>query len=65
MLRATGSPMRCREMVTAMAAKGLWESTAPTPQQTLASALLREITKKGNGSRFRKADRGTFELRPA
>ena len=48
-----------------MAEKGLWTSTAPTPHQTLASALLREITKKGTASRFRRADRGTFELRPA
>lgn len=64
-LRAAGAPMRCREMVTAMAAKGLWTSTAPTPHQTLASALLREVAKKGASSRFRKADRGTFELNPA
>ena len=64
-LRAAGTPMRCKEMVAAMAAEGLWTSTAPTPHQTLASALLREITKKGATSRFRKADRGTFELLPA
>jgi len=63
--RAAGTPMRCKELVTAMADRGLWTSTAPTPHQTLASALLREITKKGAGSRFRKADRGTFELNPA
>ena len=63
-LRASGQPMRCRELVDAMRAKGLWTSTAPTPHQTLASALLREITKKGTASRFRKADRGQFALNP-
>ena len=60
--KASGTPMRCKEMVAAMAAKGLWSSTAPTPHQTLASALLREVTKKGAASRFRKAGRGAFAL---
>ena len=61
-LRAAGTPMRCKEMVTAMAEQGLWTSTAPTPHQTLASALLREVTRKGANSRFRKAGRGEFAL---
>ncbi|HEX8914376.1 MAG TPA: winged helix-turn-helix domain-containing protein, partial [Humisphaera sp.] len=61
-LKGAAEPMRCRELVDAMAARGLWSSTAPTPHQTLASALLREITKKGAASRFRKADRGRFAL---
>jgi hypothetical protein len=60
-LRAAGEPMRCRELVAAMAAQGLWASNAPTPHQTLTSALLREIAKKGPASRFRRADRGRFE----
>lgn len=61
-LRAAAGPMRVREMVAAMAAGGLWHSEAPTPHQTLASALLREIAKKGPASRFRRADRGQFAL---
>jgi hypothetical protein len=61
-LRAAAEPMRCQELVAAMRAKGLWTSAAPTPHQTLASALLREITKKGPASRFRRADRGQFAL---
>ena len=59
---AAGHPRRCREMVATMKDRGLWSSDAPTPHQTLASALLREVTKKGPASRFRKADRGRFEL---
>jgi hypothetical protein len=61
-LKKSGAPMRCREMVDAMHTQKLWSSDAPTPHQTLASAILREITKKGAESRFRKADRGQFEL---
>jgi hypothetical protein len=61
-LRTAAGPMRVRELVAAMAAGGLWTSAAPTPHQTLASALLREIARKGQASRFRRADRGRFAL---
>ena len=61
-LKAAGEPMRCKAMIDAMSNKGLWKSDAPTPHQTLASALMREITRKGSASRFRKADRGQFTL---
>jgi hypothetical protein len=61
-LRADGRRMRVRELVAAMRDRGLWQSDARTPHQTLAGALLREITRKGPASRFRKADRGRFAL---
>ena len=61
-LKSRGEPMRCADLVAPMKEKGLWETTAPTPAATLSSALLREITKKGADSRFRKADRGLFAL---
>lgn len=61
-LKAAGEPMRCKAMIDAMWSRKLWTSDAPTPHQTLASALMREITKKGSASRFRKADRGQFTL---
>ena len=62
-LKSKGEPMRCADMIAAMKEKGLWETNAPTPAATLYSALLREITKKGDASRFRKADRGLFALK--
>jgi hypothetical protein len=61
-LKAAGRPMKCRELVDEMKAKGLWSSDAPTPHSTLASAFLREIGKKGGESRFAKAGRGEFAL---
>ena len=62
-LNATGAPMRCKDMIAAMAEKGLWTSTASTPEATLYSAILREITTKGDKSRFLKTDRGHFALK--
>ncbi len=64
-VKAAGTSMNCKAMVTAMAEQGLWKSDAPTPAATLSSAILREMTKKSDASRFRKADRGLFELRGA
>ena len=56
-------PMNCKKIVEVMAAKGLWKSPGgKTPEATLASSLLREITKKGHGSRFKKVGRGLFKL---
>src|SRR5262249_7724745 len=60
-LAEEGRPMTCQELIEAMAARGYWTSPGGrTPAATLYSALLREIATKGNGSRFRKADRGQF-----
>lgn len=60
-LAETGQAMTCPEMIAAMAAKGYWTSPdGKTPAATLYSALLREITTKGSGSRFVKTQRGQF-----
>jgi hypothetical protein len=45
-----------------MLAKGLWKTKGKTPEATLYAAILREIQKKGEASRFAKADRGMFAL---
>jgi hypothetical protein len=58
------APMTTKEMIEAMAAKGLWSSpNGQTPAATLYSAILREINTKGKDARFVKADRGKFEIR--
>lgn len=62
-LAESGQPMKCPEMIATMAAKGYWSSPGGwTPEATLYSAILREITTKGATSRFVKAGRGTFAL---
>jgi len=58
------TPMTTKELVDAMAAKGLWKSPeGKTPDRTLYSAIAREILKKGKASRFKKAEKGKFALR--
>ena len=64
-VKAKGEPMNCKDMVAAMTEQKLWSSDAATPAATLSSAILREMTRKSDASRFRKADRGLFELRGA
>jgi len=62
-LADTDKPMTTKELVNAMEGRGLWHSDAPTPHATLYSAILREISKKGDDARFEKAERGKFQLR--
>ncbi|MFN7022564.1 MAG: winged helix-turn-helix domain-containing protein [Phycisphaerales bacterium] len=54
-------PMRAKEMVAEMEAKGLWKSpSGKTPEATLYAAIIREIAAKGEKARFRKHDKGQF-----
>ena len=56
-------PLNAKEMVEAMSSKKYWTSPGgKTPHATLYSAILREIQKKGDDARFRKAERGRFTL---
>ena len=60
-LAASKEPMNAKQMIEAMAAKGLWASPGgKTPHATLVSAIAREIASKGKDARFKKADRGKF-----
>ena len=65
-LADAGRPLTCREMIDAMAAANYWTSSAgKTPANTLYAAILREIQTKADQARFRKVDRGRFDLTPA
>jgi hypothetical protein len=62
-LQETKQAMNCKELIEAMAAKGYWKSPAgKTPSATLYSAMLREIGVKGKEARFKKTERGKFDL---
>jgi hypothetical protein len=62
-LTESGESMTTKAMIEAMAAKGYWTSPGgATPAQTLYSAILRELQKKGADARFTKIDRGQFAL---
>jgi molybdopterin-guanine dinucleotide biosynthesis protein len=60
-LAASQVPMRAKEMIAAMEAKGLWTSPGgKTPEATLYAAIIREIAAKGTAARFKKHERGVF-----
>ena len=60
-LAEAGEPLNAKQMIEAITTKGYWTSPAgKTPHATLYSAILREITVKGNDARFRKTERGKF-----
>jgi restriction system protein len=61
-LAEAGKPMSCKEMVETMLAQKLWSTGGKTPQATIYAAVIREIATKKETSRFRKVDRGQFEL---
>jgi hypothetical protein len=61
-LAEAGEPLNTKDMVERMLAKGLWQTGGKTPAATIYAAILREITVKGDQSRFRKTERGKFGL---
>jgi HB1, ASXL, restriction endonuclease HTH domain len=63
-LRETGQPMSCPELIAQMAAKGYWNSPqGQTPSSTLYAAIAREIKRKGPASRFVQTGPGRFAAR--
>jgi hypothetical protein len=64
-LRESGQPMSCPELIEQMAAKGYWSSPrGKTPASTLYAAIAREIKLKGAASRFIKTGPGRFAYCP-
>lgn len=65
-LGETEEAMGAKELVEAAKAKGLWTpGDGKTPEQTLYSAISREIKTKGGRSRFAAAGKGKFKLAEA
>ena len=60
-LERAGEAMSVKAMIEGAKASGLWTPGAgKTPEQTLYSAIIREIRDRGGESRFRKDGRGLF-----
>jgi hypothetical protein len=60
-LAAAKEPMNCKELIEAMAKRGLWTSPGgKTPHATLSAAIGKEIAAKGKESRFRRTGPGRF-----
>ena len=60
-LERSDAPMAVKAMIEKAKESGLWTPRGgKTPEQTLYSAIIREIRDRGNTSRFRKEGRGLF-----
>jgi len=59
-LEEAGEPLDCKTIVERAFAAGYWKSEGKTPAATVYAAIIREIAKKGEASRFRKVERGKF-----
>lgn len=60
-LEQSDEPLAVRAMIEKAKESGIWTPKGgKTPEQTLYSAIIREIKDKGEASRFRKAGRGLF-----
>jgi len=60
-LERSEAPMSVKAMIEGAKSQGLWSPKGgKTPEQTLYSAIIREIKDKGASSRFRKEGRGIF-----
>jgi hypothetical protein len=64
-LAEAGKPMNTADMVKRMLETGLWQTNGKTPAATIYAAIIREIAVKGSAARFRKTERGHFELTAA
>lgn len=62
-LTDAGEPLNSKTIVERAIEKGYWKTGGKTPSATVYAAILREIQKKGEASRFAKADRGMFTLK--
>ena len=55
-LRESDEPLNCKQMLALAKEKNLWTPSAgKTPEQTLYSAIAREIKVKGDQARFKKS----------
>ena len=56
-------PLGTTTMVERMLDQGLWTTKGATPAATIYAAIVRDIQKRGDASRFQKTERGKFALR--
>ena len=61
-LAEAGEPLRSKQIVETMLAKGYWTTSGKTPSATIYAAILREIQTKGKDARFKNSDRGLFTV---
>ena len=62
-LEESDEALNTKQMIEQAKAKGLWTpGEGKTPEQTLYSAIAREIKAKGDAARFKLVTKGHFKL---
>ena len=62
-LEESGEALNTKQMIELAKQKGLWTpGEGKTPEQTLYSAIAREIKAKGEAARFKMVSKGHFKL---
>ena len=62
-LGEAGDPLNCPAIIAAVFKAGYWTSNGKTPAATIHTAIITEIAKKGDKSRFEKVGRGLFSVK--
>jgi len=62
-LSEAGTPMNIRQIYDTAIEKGYWNPQGATPEATMSSAILTEMKKKGDDSRFERTGRGLFAVK--
>ena len=57
------TPLNCPAIIEAVFKAGYWTSNGKTPAATIHTAIITEIAKKGDKSRFEKVGRGLFTVK--
>ncbi len=58
-----GEPLHYKEITKRLLQRGLWTTTGQTPDATVNAQLAVDIKRRGEASKFRRADKGVFALR--
>lgn len=62
-LKEAGEPLHYGEITKRLLEHGLWTTTGRTPEATVNAQLAVDIKRRGENSKFRRADKGIFALR--
>jgi len=62
-LSETGEAMTARQICEMALNMGYWEPQGSTPEATISSAMIIEMRKKGDDSRFERVGRGLFAVK--
>lgn len=62
-LNKSKEPLSAKEITISIISKGLWKTNGKTPERTVGAQLYVDIKKKGNNSRFVKAEGSVFGLK--